>query len=187
MRAFARDGDAYVAEFEAVEVSLVTSLVEQLCELLGDGGDAVGDDPFARWAGEMAAPASLDRDDPVIGRLFPDAYADDDVAAAEFHRFTADAQRRGRLAAAHLVLAGLAATNEGRRPVRVRADDADAWLRTVNAVRLSLAVRLGIEAEADHDALSQLPARDPRAYVLELYDWLGFVLESLLSAVHDTV
>ena len=122
----------------------------------------------------------------MIQRLFPDAYADDRVAAEEFHRYTADEQRRGRLAAAHLVLADLAATHAGRRPVTVASGHVDAWLKTVNSVRLSLAVRLGIEAEDDHEELERLPADDPRAYVLELYDWLGFVLESLLEAVHDT-
>lgn len=185
MKAFRRQGDAYVARLEQVEVALLTSLVEQLCELLGDGPEARADDPFARWAGEMSASERLDRDDPVVRRLFPDAYADDRVAAEEFHRYTVDEQRRGRLDAAHAVLAGLGATNEGRQALRVASDEVDAWLRTVNGVRLSLAVRLGIESEADHDALSELPEQDPRSYVLDLYDWLGYVLESLLSAVHE--
>lgn len=186
MKAFRADGVRFTAKLEEVEVALLTSLVEQLCDLLGDGPDADSDDPLARWASDAAAARRLDRGDPVIQRLFPDAYADDRVAAEEFHRYTADEQRRGRLAAAHLVLADLAATHAGRRPVTVASGHVDAWLKTVNSVRLSLAVRLGIEAEDDHEELERLHADDPRAYVLELYDWLGFVLESLLEAVHDT-
>lgn len=184
MKAFRPDGERFVAKIEEGEVALLTSLVQQLCELLGDGPDAGPDDSFARWAGELASTDVLDRDDPVVRRLFPDAYPDDRVAAEEFHRFTSDAQRRGRLASAHTVLADLAATGEGRRRLVVAPDHVDAWLKTVNAVRLSLAVRLGIESDGDHDELAGLPARDPRAFVLDIYDWLGFVLESLLDVVN---
>lgn len=187
MKPFSPDGDRFVARLEEVEVALLASLVEQLCGLLGDGEDVASEDPFTRWAGELSAPEALDRDDPVVRRLFPDAYGDDRGASEEFHRYTAADQRRARLQAAHVVLADLAATGEGRRKLRVASTDVDAWLKTVNAVRLSLAVRLGIEAESDHDELEALPARDPRTYVLAVYDWLGYVLESLLGSVHDTM
>lgn len=183
MKAFRRDGERYVSAVEEVEVALLTSLVEQLCELLGDGPESSPNDPFTRWAGEMSSSAPLDRDDPVVRRLFPDAYAGDRGAAEEFHRFTADEQRRGRLAAAHEVLADLAATR-GRRLV-VPAERFEAWLKTINAVRLSLAVRLGIESEGDHEELEELGDQDARTYVLDIYDWLAFLLESLLEAVND--
>lgn len=187
MRAFERDGDQFVAELEEVEVALLASLVEQLCGLLGDDGDAPQDDPFARWAGEMRGGNELDLDDPVVRRLFPDAYADDRGASEEFRRFTADEQRRERIADARWVLAGLDATQEGRRDLTVPAERVEAWLRTINALRLSLAVRLGIESEADHDELDDLAPKDPRAYVLSIYDWLGFFLESLLGSLYDTM
>ena len=61
----------------------------------------------------------------------------------------------------------------------------DAWLKTVNALRLSLSVRLGIVDEASLDLLERLPARDPRTQLMDLYDWLGFVLESLLEALES--
>ena len=186
MRPFERDGARLVAEFEALEVELLASLVQQVCELLGDGPDATADDPLSRLAGEWDSARALDRGDPVVRRLFPDAYDDDRAASAEFHRFTAGEQRRARLDAAHLVLADLAPRSRDRVEVGVPADHVEAWLTTVNAVRLSLAVRLGIESDSDHDELGALPDRDPRAYVLDLYDWLGLVLESLLEAMYDT-
>ena len=81
------------------------------------------------------------------------------------------------------MLADLAATDEGGLPLVVAPDHAEAWIKTLNGVRLSLAVRLGIESESDHDALERLPARDPRTQLVALYDWLGTVLESLLEAI----
>ena len=79
----------------------------------------------------------------------------------------------------------LAATADGKEPLVVAKADLDAWLKTLNGVRLSLAVRLGIESEDDHADLEKLPARDPRTQLVALYDWLGLVLESLLDAAHS--
>ena len=183
MKAFKRAGDALVTKLDAVEVALLSSLVEQLAELLGDGPEIDSDDPFVRWTEQRAAD-QLDRDDPVIRRLFPDAHPDDVVAAEEFRRFTADEQRRAKLSAAHLVLTDLAATEQGRRKLAVVPDRVEAWLKTVNAVRLSLAVRLGIDDEDAQAELEALPDRDPRAYVLDVYNWLGFLMESLIDTLH---
>ena len=46
-------------------------------------------------------------------------------------------------------------------------------MRTLAAVRLVLAERLGIRQDGDD------PGEDPRAFV---YDWLGYLLESLVYA-----
>lgn len=179
MKAFRRRDGVLAARVDADELGLLASLVEQVAELLGDGPDAAPEDPFARWASEFGGSEALDHSDPIVRRLFPDAYADA-AASAEYRALTEDALRRGRLEAAHIVLADLEAV-EGTS-LRVPDAHVDAWLRTVNAVRLSLAARLGIETEDDHDALSALPRKDARRYVLDVYDWLGWILESLLEA-----
>lgn len=182
---FSKDGDHLVSELDDFEVALVASLVTQVTELIGgSAGPEASDDPFSRWAREMRGSARLDRSDPVVARLFPDAY-EDEAAAAEHHRFSHDALRRDRLAASAVVLADLAATREGAEPLVVALDDVDAWLKTINGVRLSLAVRLGIESEADHADLARLPVRDPRTQLVALYDWLALVLESLVDAAHS--
>ncbi|MDO5534573.1 MAG: DUF2017 domain-containing protein [Propionibacteriaceae bacterium] len=183
---FAREGDVLVTELDDFEVSLIASLVSQVVELVGGSAPsapAASEDPFALWASEMGPAATLDRSDPVVARLFPDAYADE-VAAAEHRRYSEEALRRARVADADVVLAGLAATREGAEPLVIHERDADAWLKTLNGVRLSLAVRLGIESESDHAELERLSARDPRTQLVSLYDWLGLVLESLLEALH---
>lgn len=183
MRPFSPDAGAYETRLEEHEVVLLTSLVQQLADLLGEGrGASRPDDPFERWAREFDASVELDHDDPLIRRLFPDAY-DDAAAAADFRRYTEDAQRRTRLDHARVVLDDLARCADGSRPLRVASGHVEAWLTTVNALRLSLAVRLGIDDEQTHTELLALPARDPRAYVVGLYEWLGLVLESLLEAL----
>lgn len=182
MNAFTREGSNVVADIDPFEVSLLGSLVGQVNDLLGDGSDHPdGEDSFAFWEGSFTG-ASLDLSDPVIARLFPDAYSDDPVAAAEHRRFTADDQRRARVADGGVVLDDLAATDNGSQPLVIGPDHLGAWLKTLNGVRLALAVRLGIEAESDHEDLERLPVRDPRSQVVALYDWLGVILESLLEA-----
>jgi hypothetical protein len=57
-----------------------------------------------------------------------------------------------------------------------------AWLRTLTDVRLALATRLGIEDDAhewDDDG------DDPAAVMHDVYDWLGFVQETLVLAIDD--
>lgn len=184
MRAFVRDGEALAAELEEFEVALLASLCEQLLELLGgdQGPDLRGLDPFQRLAAEHADTVALDVSDPLIKRLFPDAYGDPS-ADAEYRRLTTDAARNQRVSDARTVLADLAATSEGARPLHVAPKHVDAWLKTVNALRISLAVRLDIVDESSLASLSRLSARDPRTPVIDIYDWLGYVLESLLSAL----
>ena len=83
MREFQRIEDQLVTDLEEVEVALLTSLVSQVDELLGGAGERAAapgaSDPFAAWESEFAAGVALDRTDPVIGRLFPDASADDAI------------------------------------------------------------------------------------------------------------
>lgn len=184
MRAFERRGEHLEAHLEEFEVALLASLCEQLQQLLGGAEmpDLRGLDPFQRLIAEHGSSVELDRDDPLIRRLFPDAYGDG-ARDQEFRRYTQDESRRSRVADAAIVLADLEATREGSEPLRVPLGHVDAWLKTINSLRLSLAVRLGIVDEASLNALGRLPARDPRTHLVDIYDWMGFVLESLLQAL----
>src|SRR5439155_4943187 len=86
--------------------------------------------------------------DPVLARLLPDAYGDDPEAAGEFRKYTEQGLRSGKVAAARTVLATL--PSEGGR-VRLSAGDAEAWLRSLNDVRLALGVVLGITDDYGHE------------------------------------
>ena len=182
MSRFKRSGGQLLITLADYEEAVLESLVEQLIGLLqGDAMDDATGDPFAQWEAEMAASTELDNSDPVIARLFPPAYRDDEKAEAEFRRFTEEAQRRTRIEQAQVVLDALLETNAGRDPAVVRQADVDAWLKTITAIRLSLAVRLGIETVADAERLEQLDDDEPQAVLYGMYEWLGYFLESMLA------
>lgn len=112
--------------------------------------------------------------DPAIVRLLPDAYPDDPAASAEFRRFTAGGLVDRKLANAQTVIMTLSESIETGE-VRLDPQQAGAWLRSLTDIRLTLASRLGIESD------DQAPSDD--AILQSLYDWLGFLQNSLVEAV----
>ncbi len=183
MRGFKRAGSMITVRMSDYETALLESLVDQLLGLLEAEGevDTGSSDPFERWQAELAADDPLDRSDPVITRLFPDAYPDNPVASVEFRRLTQAKQRTDRQRQAEVVLSALADSEAGKHRVQIRLIDLDDWLKTLTAIRLSLAVRLGINTADDLDDLDALPDDDPRAYVYRVYEWIAYLSESLLS------
>jgi hypothetical protein len=118
-------------------------------------------------------------DDPVLARLLPDAYPDDPDAAGEFRRYTESGLRSGKVAAARTVLGTL--PEDGGR-VRLSADEAQAWLRSLNDIRLALGVRLNVTEDRD-DMLEQAAQGGPQAAGLWIYDWLTLLQETLVEAL----
>jgi Domain of unknown function (DUF2017) len=143
---------------------------------------AVGDDQAAR--DDLAAQLGLTDDselpaDPILARLLPDAYSDDPEASGEFRRYTELSLRSGKVAAAQTVLATLPA-HGGR--VRLTEPDAQAWLRALNDVRLSLGVILNVTDDFE-DQMAELSADDPRAAYVGVYQWLAALQDSLVDAL----
>ncbi|MGK3952716.1 DUF2017 family protein [Microbacterium sp. I2] len=135
---------------------------------------------------ELVSDAAPDDGDPAIGRLVPPAYTDE-RDAREFRDLTETHLLDRRRTDAGVVLASLADAPEIpddpddpalMESVEVRLDPevAQAWLRTLAAVRLVLATRLGITGPEDHDP------DNPR---FGIYDWLGYRLDGLVSALDD--
>jgi hypothetical protein len=129
-------------------------------------------------------------DDPVLARLFPTAYPDDEEAAGEFRRFTEGSLRDSKAQAASLIIdtleeAGLPAElTEDGLTIDVELDPAQAvsWMKSFTDVRLALATRLGIEEE-DDDYWLALPDDDPRTHVHDIYDWVGYLQETLVQSL----
>jgi len=177
-----RKGPMIKVRLTEYEATLLESLLDQFSELLAvEEPASVDDDPFVRWQAEFSAAEPLDHDDPVIERLFPQAYRDDPAASAEFRRFTQARQRQERVGQAELVMDALRASDGGRRSVQVRVVELDQWLKVLTALRLSLAVRLGIERAEDAEALDSVDEDDPRSYAYRVYEWLGYLTEALLT------
>ncbi|MCT9820277.1 DUF2017 domain-containing protein [Microbacterium sp. W1N] len=154
-----------VVDLALIEAAHLSDLTAQFVELL-EGSPAV---------------------DPAIARLVPDAYPSDAEAGTEFRRLTEGDLLGRRRSDADAMLATLRGERERLAPGDVADDEATdrvtltlslaqamSWLRTLSAVRLVLATRLGIVDEDDHDL------DDPRFGV---YDWLGYRLDGLVQAL----
>ncbi len=149
---FRRRGGVVTARFTSDEAAVLRQVAGEVLELLADPGEATTD--------------------PVLARLFPDGYRDDSEAAAELRRLTESSLRAGKVANAEALLAGLP---EGGGLVRLADDDAvDAWLRAINDVRLTLGTRLGVTEER--------VIADSEPYALVVYDWLGWLQETLVKS-----
>jgi len=179
-----------VATFEPGEAQVLASLAGQVVELLRDrNGESQSEaDPLAGQLG-LGGP-SLPPEDPVLQRLLPDAYRDDADDSAEFRRFTERSLTSAKVANAEAILAALVAAGlddvdeeaEETLEVELDADAAQSWLRALTDIRLSLAVRLGIED--DDDAMLLARSEDEAVVAMtELYDWLGYVQETLVVAL----
>ncbi|WP_270352713.1 DUF2017 family protein [Microbacterium testaceum] len=124
--------------------------------------------------------------DPAVERLLPDAYPDDASASREFRRLTGGDLLGRRAEDAATVLRTLGGDGGDLDPqsdpdatiaVALGETEALAWMRTLAAVRLVLAERLGIRTEDDHQP------EDPRFGV---YDWIGYRLDGLMTALDRT-
>ncbi|WP_436699960.1 DUF2017 domain-containing protein [Nocardioides sp. BYT-33-1] len=180
-----------IATFSVFEADLLRSLAAQLVELLHNESAvaATERDPLEALL-DFSGPTT-EPEDPVLRRLFPNAYRGDDEAAGEFRRFTEGTLRDGKARAAASVIdvleeAGLPPEPTGEDltiDVELDPETALVWLRSFTDLRLALGTRLGVE-EGDEDYWYALPDEDPRAQAHHIYEWLGFLQETLVHAVH---
>jgi hypothetical protein len=166
-----RRGGGVIATFEAAEVSILRSLVTQVLGLVAPG--ETGDDPLERALG---IGAGLAPSDPVLARLFPAAYADAGEAS-EFRRYTEATLRDGKRADAQTML-------DTARPGRseLTPEEAQAWLRAINDVRLALGIKLEVTEEV-HDEIAAMSEEDPRYPAYVTYDWLTYLQDTLVRAL----
>jgi hypothetical protein len=155
VRGFRRKGADYEASFAPEEARLIVQLTEQIGAMLAEPG----------------------AEDAAMRRLLPDAYRDDTEAAEEFRRFTAEGLAQRKVLNGQTVVASLTEASAATSATRVRLDEqqAQAWIRAVSDIRLTIASRLGIERDDDRPN-SDEPLGD-------IYHWLAFVQESLVVAM----
>lgn len=184
-----RRSGACVATFTSYEADRIRMLEASLIELLRNEAAAPGTlDPLEElldFTGPTRPP-----EDPILARLFPTAYRDDEEAAAEFRRYTEGTLRNGKASAAASVIdtleeAGLPDSPEDGVFIDVELDPAQAitWMRSLTDIRLAIATGLGIENEEDEqDRWRMLEDDDPAAWMYAMYQWVGFLLETLVEA-----
>jgi hypothetical protein len=174
---FSKDSDGnLVVGFTPVEVDIIADLAAQIAGMLGDLAGTRDADPLFDSVG-IGGSVTID-DDPAIARLLPDAYGGDREASSDFRQLTERSLARRKVANAGIVIASLARA-EGT--VVLGEQEAQAWLRTLSDIRLTIAARLGIETDGDDGDTGT----DAAAALHDLYDWLAFVTESLLDALED--
>ncbi len=161
---FRRNGEQLVARFAPDEVNVLRRVAAEVVSLLTDG---------------------FDHDDPVVSRLFPDAYPDAPEDSEEYRHFTEGDLKTAKIDQAGAILAALPADGGGE--VALDAESAEAWLRALNDVRLALGIRLEIADETSLESeLDEAVLRDPtssRVFQLSVYAYLGYLQESLLEAM----
>ena len=177
---FKRHGDhSYVATFAESEKEVLLNLCEQIIELLAERQDHGNDDPLAAMVGITSHDSPPE--DEVLHRLLPNAYADQ-VDASEFRRYTEATLRQKKQAHAISMRIHLKSSDDGT--VDLDHDNANAWLGAINDIRLALGVRLKVENNS-HEDLELLAPDDPLRGVYAVYTWLGWLQETLLSALID--
>jgi hypothetical protein len=147
-----RDGSTFVARLDPDEKAVLRRLAGEMRSLLLEGPEA----------------------DAVLDRLFPEAYEEpaDERAYAEL---VGDELKRSKLRALERLDETLAG-DAGE--VALSVDDADAWLTSLNDMRLALGTRLDV----DEDRMAApLEEGDPDAQALAVLHWLGWIQESMLE------
>jgi uncharacterized protein DUF2017 len=155
MRPFRPKRGDVVARLEPAEAGVLGLLLDQLEQLLTADTDDV---------------------DPVMARLLPAGHRTDPGIAADYRELTESALRSGKTDDLAAVRASLPAYGG---EVRLDRDQAGAWLRTTNDLRLALGERIGITEETQ-------PPEDPageEGQQLAVYYWLTALQGSLVDAV----
>ena len=106
-----------------------------------------------------------------LRRLFPTAYADDAEAEAEYVRLMRDDLVASRLAA-------ITTVEETLGVEELTGEQLEAWMSSVNAVRLVLGTMLDAGEDLDIDALAD---DDPDIEGYVLYGYLGYLLEEMVA------
>lgn len=179
-----------IATFSGFEADLLRTLAAQMVELLHNESAIPSEatDPLEAmfdFSGPTAEP-----DDPILVRLFPTAYPDDEEAAGEFRRFTEGGLRDAKSTAASSIIDAL--EEAGLPPilgedglvidVELDRDRAETWMRSFTDIRLALGTSLGVE-EGDEEYWASVPEESPEAYVYGIYQWLGYLQETLVDAL----
>ncbi|WP_040337104.1 DUF2017 family protein [Candidatus Blastococcus massiliensis] len=159
MRPFraARGGGSLVAGLEPAEAGILGLLLDQLEQLLTADPDDVGADP-------------------VLGRLFPDGHRSDPAMAADYRDLTESSLRSAKADDLATMRASLPA---GGGDVTLDPDQAGAWLRTSNDLRLALGTRLDITEDSEPPE----EVADEEDQQLAVYYWLTALQGSLVDAL----
>jgi hypothetical protein len=158
VRAFraTRSGEV-VARLDPAEAGIVGLLLDQLEQLLAADADDVAGDP-------------------VMARLLPEGHRGDPELAADYRELTETSLRSGKTDDLAVVRATLP---EDGGEIRLDRDQAGAWLRSSNDLRLALGTRLDVTEDTEPPA----EIADEQDQQLAVYYWLTSLQGSLVDAL----
>ena len=151
-----RHGDV-VARLDPAEAGIVGLLLDQLEQLLAADSDDVAGDP-------------------VMDRLLPEGHRGDPELAADYRELTESSLRSGKTDDLAVVRATLP---DGGGEVRLDREQAAAWLRSSNDLRLALGTRLDITEDTEPPE----EIADEQDQQLAVYYWLTALQGSLVDAL----
>ncbi|WP_053388189.1 DUF2017 family protein [Leucobacter japonicus] len=163
------------------EAAMLDQLITQLTQLL-QSHSSTALDPDPLFASLEVGGSDETPEDPALARLFPDAYEDSDESGT-FRSVTEQGLINRKLQDAMEVTAALglgadAIDETSAVEVEITPASLPAWVRTVTALRLAIAARIGLDEAEDRERL--LEQEDSRGTVL-VFDWLAAILESVLA------
>lgn len=128
---------------------------------------------------EMRALLGNERDhrDPVVARLFPDAYSDEGNERA-YRELVGGDLRDYKLDALTTVELGVG--REGAVETKIEPGEAQAWLTTLTDMRLAIGTRLDVTEET---MAQELEPGQPDAASFAALHWLGWMQGSLIEAL----
>lgn len=177
MRAEFSESDGLILDLESQEILILHHLLSELVETLESHREANGElDPLAIEL-EIGGSATLPSN-PALARLLPNAYADE-AEASEFRQLTENALLARKLEDA-LVLQGALASivPEGEHgKTRLGVPEIAAWVRTLTALRLTIAAQMGINTSDDQDLLRDSGEQEAN---FAISDWLAALIEIIL-------
>ncbi len=122
--------------------------------------------------GQLRDAMLANADDPMLRRLFPPAYVDDEEKEAGFKALARDELLESRLQSIDVVEKSVASET-------LDAEEAEAWLRAMNALRLVLGTRLDVS----EDTMPELTPDDPDLPAWVLYDLRSRLVWELVEAM----
>lgn len=193
---------------ESHEVQILHALVSNIVDMLEQRRDSAPRDELAELTGMRSGHSALPSDAP-LARLLPDFHrledardggtADDGGASGDHDSDRVAVVRAhnagmrmihepsiidAKLDCAAVVLRSLPARGGS---VSLNQEQAQAWMRCLNDVRLGLGAVLLEEGAVDGvpatDIPEHVPDEDPRSAQLDVYHWLTFMQDSLCTAL----
>ena len=158
-------------KLDPAEQAVLSQLFEQMAELLDDPDSQTNTDPLAQLL-NMGGSTQIS-DDPVLARLFPDGYSNDEHASADFRRFTEQDLRAQKVFALATVRRTLA---DWSGKASITDQQAQDWLKAINDLRLVLGTRLEITDEGETDFEADEPG-------IHLYNYLTYLQGTLIDAL----